>query len=260
VQVTADLDLNQVTTQEEKFDPDGQVVRSTQTGGENSKQVEPAAAGQSSASANVPGTPGATASNSNNSQTDRNEETTNYEISKTVKTTIAEPGAIKKLSVAVAVDGVTTLDAKGKPSGYTARSADEMKRIEQLVQSAVGYDTARGDQISVINVRFQRDEAASGGTVSAAAKMFDFDKNDIMRGVELLVGAIVSALIIFFVVRPLLSTAGGGGSGPAMALLPAGAQSGGAPGAPGGGGMAQLTHDPRTGEPMALAHHSPSEN
>ena len=136
VQVTADLDMSQVTTQEEKFDPDGQVVRSTQTTEEKSKQNEPDTAGQVGASANVPGTPGSNTTSTNASDSGRTEETTNYEISKTTKTTIDAPGQIKKLSIAVAVDGVTTPGAKGKPDAYAPRTAEEMQHIDQLVRTA----------------------------------------------------------------------------------------------------------------------------
>jgi flagellar M-ring protein FliF len=245
VQVTADLDMSQVTTQEEKFDPDGQVVRSTQTTDENAKQNQPDTSGQVGASANVPGTPGASSTSNNASASGRTEETTNYEISKTTKTTIEAPGAIKKLSIAVAVDGVTAAAGpKGQPGAYTARSADEMKYIEQLVRSGAGVDAARGDQVSVINVRFDRD-AAAGGAIASGSKLTDFDKNDLMRGGELLIAAIVAALIIFFVVRPLLgAVSGGGASFAGMRALPAGAV--------GGGGMAQLTHDGQGGQALAL--------
>jgi flagellar M-ring protein FliF len=256
VQVTADVDLDQVTTQEEKFDPDGSggIIRSTQTSGVNSKQNEPATGGQSTATANVPGTPGAPAAGgANTTASDQNEETTNYEISKTTKTTVAMPGAVKKLSVAVAVDGVTTFDAKGNATGYTPRTAQEMQHIEQLVRSAVGYDQTRGDQVSVINVRFAHDAAAGGGTTSAS-KLTDFDKNDLMRGLELLIGAAVAALIIFFVVRPLLATAGGGGP-MAMRTLPAGAPGGGQPG--GGGQIAGATGP--GGESLALPSPKPND-
>jgi flagellar M-ring protein FliF len=266
VQVTADLDLSQVTTQEEKYDPDGQVVRSTQTTDQNSKQLDATPAGGASASANIPGTPGATTSNSTGNSSGSTEETTNYEISKTTKTTVVEPGTVKRISVAVAVDGVTAVDAKGNATGYTARSADEMKHIEDLVRSAVGFDATRGDQISVINVRFQHDPADTLGTASAP-KMFDFDKNDIMRGAELLVGAIVAALIIFFVVRPLLTTANGGPIGAQMQAL---AGPGGAPGSAGAiqnmnvGQTAQGNQfvqgaPGQQGETLALPNHAPSE-
>jgi flagellar M-ring protein FliF len=244
VQVTASLDTSQVTTQEEKFDPDGQVVRSTQTTEENAKQNEPTTSGGVGATANVPGTPGSSSSSNNSSDSGRTEETTNYEISKITKTTVDAPGTIKKLSIAVAVDGVTTPGAKGKPDAYAPRSAQEMQYIDQLVRSAAGFDASRGDQISVVNVRFAQD-AAEAGTASSGSKLFDFDKDDIMRGAELLIAAVVAALIIFFVVRPLLSAASGGPMMAGMPMLPAGAGA--------GGGMAQLTHDPQTGEPLAIA-------
>lgn len=242
VQVTADVDMSQVTTQEEKYDPDGQVVRSTQTVEENAKQNEPDNGGQTSATANVPGTPGASSSSNNSSASGRTEETTNYEISKTTKTTVEGPGQIKKLSIAVAVDGVTTPGAKGQPPGYTPRTPQEMQYIDQLVRSAVGFDAARGDQISVVNVRFNHDMAADGVTATGS-KMFDFDKDDLMRGGELLVAAVVAALIIFFVARPLLSAASGGTT---LAIAGPNALALAGPGAP------QLTHDPQTGEIRAL--------
>jgi flagellar M-ring protein FliF len=245
VQVTADVDMSQVTTQEEKFDPDGQVTRSTQTVEETAKQNQPDTSGQASATANVPGTPGAAATTTNNSSdSGHTEETTNYEISKTTKTTIAAPGAIKRLSVAVAVDGVMTPGAHGKPGSYTPRSAQEMQHIEELVRSAVGYDQSRGDQVSVINVRFD-DSVSQDAAAASGSRLFDFDKNDLMRGGELLVLGVVAALIIFFVVRPLLaSTAATGPVGFAGVRA--------LPGMAGGGGGAQITHDPQSGEALAL--------
>jgi flagellar M-ring protein FliF len=231
VQVTADLDMSQVTTQEEKFDPDGQVVRSTQTVEENAKQNEPDGGGQTSATANIPGTPGAGSTSTNSSASGHTEETTNYEISKTTTTTVGAPGTVKKLSIAVAVDGVTTPGAKGQPPSYAPRSAQEMQYIDQLVRSAAGYDASRGDQISVVNVRFDRDAAASG-VVDQNSKLMDFDKDDLMRGAELLVAAVVAALIIFFVARPLLSAATGGAMAALASSRPASA-----------GGAPQLTYE-----------------
>jgi flagellar M-ring protein FliF len=230
VQITADLDRSRVTLQEEKYDPDGQVVRSTQTVGENAKQSSQAGASGTTAVANIPGgaSPVPTAGEpSNSSNSDHSEETTNYEISHSTRTEVQEPGQIKRLSVAVAVDGVTTLGPKGKAQ-YAARSADEMKRIDQLVRSAVGYNATRGDQVSVINVRF--DHGDEEGTASGLPAMINFDKNDTMRVAELVVLLAMAGLVVFFVVRPLLSTAGSGGS--AMPLLA---------GATGGGGSSALT-------------------
>ena len=247
VQVTADLDMSQVTTQEEKFDPDGQVVRSTQTVEETAKQNQPDSTTPASASANIPGTPGAASSTTNNSSdSGRTEETTNYEITKTTKTTVDAPGEIKRLSIAVAVDGTTAPGAHGKPGAYTPRSAQEMQHIEELVRSAVGYDATRGDQVSVINVRFDS-AVADDAAASSGSRLFDFDKNDLMRGAELLVLGVVSALIIFFVVRPLLASTGGGGpvSLAGMRMLPAAPDGG-------GGGVAQIAQEHPSAQSLAL--------
>jgi len=241
VQVTADLDMNQVTTKEEKFDPDGQVTRSTQTVEENSKQNQPDTQGQASVTANVPGTPGSntTTTNNNTSDSGRTEETTNYEISNTTTTTVNQPGTIKRLSVAVAVDGVTGPPAHGKPGPWAPRSAQEMQHIEDLVRSAVGYSQQRGDQVSVVNVRFD-DSVSDASAASAGSNLFDFDKNDLMRVIELVILAVVAGLIIFFVARPLLAaTAGGGGLLPR--LLPGGSGGGD------GGGQGQIAHEGAAG-------------
>jgi flagellar M-ring protein FliF len=216
VQVTADLERNRVTLQEDKYDPDGQVVRSTQTSGENAKQNS-AAQGASTA-ANIPGAAGGAGGDGSTTDSARNEETTNYEISHTTRTEVQEPGQIKRLSVAVAVDGVTTFGPKGKAS-YAPRNADEMNRINELVRSAVGFSAQRGDQVSVINVRFDRGDEE--GAVSGLPQIINFDKNDMMRIAELGVLLVMAALVVFFVVRPLLSTAAGGGNNAGMQMLAA---------------------------------------
>ena len=210
VNVSADVDMARVTTQEEKYDPDGQVIRSESTTDENSKEASADGSGQASVAANIPGGPGSD-TNANTNSAGKQESTTNYEISKSVRTEVLEPGAVKRLSVAVAVDGVTAIGKDGKPGAYTPRSAEEMQRIEQLVRASVGFNTDRGDQMSVVNVRFPSPEDTGG--VAAASPLMGFDKNDIMRAAELAVLAIVGILMIFFVARPLIGGGGGGKKG-----------------------------------------------
>jgi len=213
VQVSADVDMNQVTTQEEKYDPDGQVVRSEQTNENTSKENEGAggAAATTTATSNVPGggVTAAPTSGEGANETAGTESTTNYEISKTVRTEVQQPGTIRRLSVAVAVDGITAPGKNGKPGPYTARSADEMQRLDALVKAAIGFSADRGDTVQVVNVRFP--DEADGEGVTAASPLMGFDKNDIMRAVELAILAVVSAAILFFVVRPLIRSAGQGG-------------------------------------------------
>jgi flagellar M-ring protein FliF len=216
VNVTADLQLSHVTLQQDTYDPDGQVVRSESTTDENSKQNEPDSNGQVSATNNVPGGVGPNSSNSS-SASGRQESTTNYEISHTTRTEVQEPGQVKRLSVAVAVDGITAEGKNGKPGAYSPRSTQEMAQIEQLVRSAVGYDQQRGDQVTVVNVRFPSADDQEG--VTAANPLMGFDKNDVMRGAELGVLAVVAVLLILFIVKPLLSGLGGGG-GASPPMLP----------------------------------------
>ena len=218
VQVTADIDHSRSTTQEQKFDPDGQVVRSTSTNGSQSQDTTGQADGGVTATNNIPGgaAPNTAPIGSTNSE---NTETTNYEISNTTTTTVKEPGEVKKLSVSVAVDGKYTpaADGKGEPT-YAPRTAEEVQQIKTLVAAAVGIDETRGDKIEVVNVRFNREPSAAPGA-DEGSSMFNFDKNDIMRGVELLVLLVTGLLLIFFVVRPLLKTASGAGAAGVPALV-----------------------------------------
>jgi flagellar M-ring protein FliF len=246
VNVSAEVEMAQVTTQQKTFNPDGQVVRSETTTDEKASENQPDGSGQVSAAANIPGGAGGSSAN-NSSNTGRNESTTNYEISETTRTEVQQPGGVKKLSVAVAVDGVTALGKDGKPGPYAPRSQQEMQQIEQLVRSAVGFDQQRGDQVTVVNVRFPT--AADPDGVSAANPLMGFDKNDIMRAAELGVLAVVALLMMIFIVRPLLKGATGGG-GP-MPMMLAGQPVTHLATTADGQAM-QVTVDPHTGQQLAL--------
>ena len=214
VDVTAELDLSKVTTEQRTYDPDGQVVRSTQTVEESANEQQPDPNGATTAQVNIPEGQEAANIALARSNSEGAQETINYEISSTTRTEVKEPGQLKRVSVAVAVDGVTNGNA------YQPRPPEEMQRIEQLVRSAVGFSAERGDQVSVVNVRFSR-EAADQAGAEAPNPLTGFDKNDLMRGVELLVLAIVAALMILFVARPLLKGTGPS-PGPQLALASAG--------------------------------------
>ncbi len=210
VQVSADLNLDRVTVQDEKYDPDGQVVLSSHTKTDKTAENKSSPSGLTSASQNVPGAQSGASSSPDSNNTTGDDELTNYDVSKTTTTKIQEPGALKRLSVAVAVDWVPGAPVNGKPGAYRPRTPEEMAKIQELVESAVGYDASRHDQVKVVNVRFDP-EIETAGVI--AASPFDFDKNDIMRAAELVVMVLVAALIIFFVVKPMLSVAGGGEDG-----------------------------------------------
>ena len=245
VNVTADIDLARVTLQQETFDPDGQVVRSEQTVEESANENEPNNAGAVTADANIPGGGLGGEDAQVSSASGRTESTTNYEISKTTRTEVQEPGKIQRLSVAVAVDGLRPVGEDGQAGEYQPRTEEEMQRIEQLVRTAVGFDEGRGDQVTVVNVPFTAPDAAGG--VESSNPLTDFDKNDIMRAAELGVLAIVALLIIFFVVRPLLKSASGGGGLPVPTQTITRVVTTTPDGQP-----VQVSVDPDTGQPLAL--------
>jgi flagellar M-ring protein FliF len=215
VNVTAELDLSRVTTESREYDPDGQVVRSTQTVEEDATESQPDASGAATAQVNIPEGQEAPAIAMAGSKTTGSQETTNYEISSTTRTEVQEPGRVKRVSVAVAVDGVMN------GTNYQPRPPEDLARIDALVKAAVGFDQARGDIVKVENVRFSREADAVGGT-EAANPLMGFDKNDVMRGVEMLILGIVAALLIFFVARPMMKGGAGKGAAPAMAMAVAG--------------------------------------
>ncbi|MDO9338408.1 MAG: flagellar basal-body MS-ring/collar protein FliF [Caulobacter sp.] len=248
VEVSADIDMAQVTEQKKTYDPDGQVIRSEQTSEEASEEGSAQNSDTVTAGANIPagdaGNPNFLPLNKN--KTTGAQSTTNYEISETLRTEVLAPGTVQKLSVAVAVDGATGAGTGGKPGPYTARTPEEMAKLDELVKAAVGFNAGRGDTVKVVNVRFSRDDALEG---DGKAGMFSFDKNDIMRFIELGLGAIVVLLLMFFGLRPLLKSLGQPAGGP-MPMLAGAAGARGA--APADAAQMQVQYDPATGEMLAL--------
>jgi len=198
VDVRADMDFDRITTNSESFDPDGQVVRSTQTTNQSDSNTSPNNA--VSVTTNLPNgqTPAGAGTQSRSA---RNEETVNYEISKTVKNQIRDQGTVKRLSVAVLVDGTTTMNADGTKA-YHERSADEMKQLTALVRSAIGYDEKRGDTVEVVNMRFAGVEEPPAE--AAAWNVMGLEKADLIRVGETGVVAIVGLLFLLLVVRPMV--------------------------------------------------------
>ena len=232
VTVTADVDQTSTTKEQVDYNPDGQVVRSTQTSESKDTQASGDNAGVTTAAANIPGgTQQAANIPLPGNQSNSNTETTNYEISTTKTTTVTGPGEIKKLAVSVAVDDIAVPSKDGKsPPTYQKRSDADMQKIRDLVVAAAGIDDKRGDAIQVLNVTFNHDLGEAGG-VAAKAPLLDFDKNDIMRGAEIGVLLVVALLTLFMVARPLMKFINGG---PTTYL--SAANSGGALAMPGGAG------------------------
>ena len=206
VRVAAELDFNRIQETQDTYDPNGQVVRSTQTREEKSLSQDnqgnpPVTAGNQIPNANQGQNAQGTSQTSDNAQT--TEETVNYEISKVTRTQVTEVGGVKRLSVAVLVDGRYEPDANGVMV-YAPRPQPELDQITALVRTAMGFDDKRGDQLQVVNLQFADSPPTPADFATTPASMFDFSREDIMRFAEMGVLILVTLLVLLFAVRPLI--------------------------------------------------------
>ncbi len=203
-QVSADIDFDRIITNSETFDPNSQVARSIQTSEEKESSVDKAAQDVSVAN-NLPDAPQNSATGGSGSNAERVNETTNYEISKTVTNHIKESGTIKRITVAVLVDGnYTTTKAEDgtETSTYNPRSQEELDKLKSLVKSSIGFDEKRGDTIEVVNMQFSRD--LDFGPQEAS---YDWLKRDFDSILKTMVIGIVAVLVILLVIKPLVNRA-----------------------------------------------------
>ena len=225
VEVTAQMDYNRITQTSDTFDPNGQVVRSTQTVEDNSNSADGMANDGVSVGNNLPNAnmAGAGAETGSRQAANRSEETVNYEISRVTKTEVLEPGRVKRLSVAVLVDGSYTTDAGGS-TVYTPRPAQEIGKIQALVKSAMGFDEVRGDQLEVVNLQFATAPALDAGSAAIEDErgVLDFTRAEIIKMAEMAVLAILALIAMLFVLRPLFSSLPGGGPFTGRLALPSG--------------------------------------
>jgi flagellar M-ring protein FliF len=217
--VTAEINFDRISTNEELFDPEQQVVRSAQTTTESS--TEQGEGGEDvSVENNLPGASGDLLGGGPTNESNRTEEVTNYEIGKTIRSTIREVGEIKKLSVAVLVDGrykpaekaapAEGEEAKEEDKGakpemvYEPRSEQEITQITALVKSAVGFNEERGDTIEVVNMQFASVDTDQG-EFTDDRMLFGFEKNKLLDVAEIVTVAIMIILVVMLVLQPMVN-------------------------------------------------------
>ena len=201
VELSADFDYNKITQTSDRFDPEGRVLRSSQTREESSATVD--SNGQVTVANDLPGAQTGTAANPRD-QSKKTEETNNYEISRTTKTEVTEVGRVNRISVAVLVDGSYSKNEKGELA-YTERGKEELDRIAALVRSAIGFDQKRGDQVEVVNLKFAEAPAVIPiAEPSGLLGMLQFTKDDVMNVIELGVMLLLGLVVLFMVIRPLV--------------------------------------------------------
>jgi len=197
VAVETVTDSEQIT--ERRFDPEGRVAVSTEVE-ETSDTSQDAGGGAVTVASNLPDGDGA-AGGGSTSEESQTRTVTNYELSETSRELVRAPGAVRRLSVAVLVNDVTTIADDGTAT-TTPRSADELTALGELVASAVGLDTGRGDVITVRSMPF--DVAPLPGTEAVAGSAWP--TLDMMSLIQMGVLAAVALVLGLFVVRPILTS------------------------------------------------------
>ena len=199
VETSVEMNFDQVHETQEHYDPDSKVERSTQETTDNSRSTE--SAPTVSVSNNLPNADAG--ANSAGSQEQRSEETTNYEVDKTVRTTVQEQPQIRRVSMAVLVDQVPATAANGTVT-WRDRSPDELARIAALARSAVGYDEKRGDKVEVVSMRFVDPDDGAPKIATPTVLGLPVTKADLMRMGQTGLLALVAVLAVLLVLRPMV--------------------------------------------------------
>ncbi len=209
VEVSVDTVTETESIRERRFDPNGRVAISTDTE-ERSDSARNLSADVTVAS-NLPDGDGAGGDESNSTAT-QTRERVNYEVSETELEIHRTPGAIKRLTVAVLVNGERSVEEDGTAT-FVPMPQAELDALEELVASAVGYDAERGDVITLKSLDLPVVEPQ--GTL-ASTSIWQQVHLDAMSLIQMAALALVSLVLGLFVIRPILAK-----SEAAPALLPA---------------------------------------
>lgn len=179
VRVSAELDFTRIEQTKTDYDPEKQVTRSEQNIVDRNQTAD---------SLSYPYV---------NMNKDMTNSITNYELSKNVEHIIHEVGAVKRLSVAVMINGVNkVIDKEGiKTLEYTPRADEEMNKFNQIVKNAVGFDPSRNDQISVINIPFDNSDMEGELEEFYSQKWYEKPEN---QKIIFLLAAILITMILMF--------------------------------------------------------------
>ncbi len=190
------IDFTRTEETQETYDPDGQVVRSQQKLTE--QKTGGMVAGVPGVQSNLPGKR-AGRSTADKAGLRKQTETINYEISKTVSHVVKPTGTIKRLTVAVLVDGTYLKDEKSGEMKYVPRTEEDLKSYEEIIKKAVGYSVERGDELKVINMAFHTQPE-----VVETPEQMDYTKY-IIPAARYATILILSILVLLFLIRPLLA-------------------------------------------------------
>ncbi|MDQ2093974.1 flagellar basal-body MS-ring/collar protein FliF [Rhodalgimonas zhirmunskyi] len=207
VEVSVETQMETESIREKSYDPAGRVAISTDTEERSNNSTETSGDDVTVAS-NLPDGEGGAGDNASSQNTETRERV-NYEVSETHREVLRQPGAIKKISVAVLVNGVPQTGEDGQTE-VLPRASAELEALRELVASAVGFDEERGDVVTIKSMAFE--SIALSGSEASSGFLTGLDL-DFMSIIQLIILAVVALVLGVFVLRPLLKGAANGEGG-----------------------------------------------
>jgi flagellar M-ring protein FliF len=200
--VDAQLNPRNSVMTEEEINPDLATLKSQQSEEEMLDGNRTSPAGVPGSRANLPGAED-TEQIGFRQNVRKELKTQNYEVPKTVRNVKEAAGGVERLSVAVLVDGVVkqVTDKDGNVTEqWAARSPEEMKKIEQIVRSAAGFSSTRGDTVTVENIAFQKEDFSEAERLLTTLER----KKLLHSAMKWLILSLSLGLFFFVVVRPFM--------------------------------------------------------
>jgi flagellar M-ring protein FliF len=196
--VTAIIDFTKIEKTEERIDPESQVIISEQRNTERS--TNGTVGGVPGVASNLPDK-AAVQSETHQSQSEKKEETINYEVSKVVSRIMTAPGEIKRVSAVVLIDSASKQkvidEAKAVPF-----SEEEIKQIEEMVKKAIGFTAERGDEVKVISMPFEKLATLEEEPPTPKREVIPL----VIGNLKYIVPVLAILLLVLFVIRPLIKT------------------------------------------------------
>lgn len=214
VEVSVDTVTDTETIVERSIDPESRVAISTDVE-ERTNSATDSRGGDVTVASNLPDGDAAGGNGASTNENNESRTLTNYDVSEVQREVLRAPGAIRRISVAVLVNEVTTTGEDGEPQ-QQPRSEEELAALRDLVASAIGIDESRGDVITLKSMPFESVDLP--GTEAAVEQGLPVD---LMSMVQLAVLAIVTLVLGLFVVRPILTSSQAALPAPEAPDLPA---------------------------------------
>ncbi len=206
VRVNAEIDFDKITLNEEEYDPTATAVRSSRNIEENAQigqkrdETEQALIDQRRG---VMPSPGET-----RNKKIKKDVATNYEINKITRTILKPAGTIKRLSVAAVIDGTYEFEKLNDGTTkrkYIPRTEQELKKFEEIVKKAMGYNEDREDQVTVSSISFSV-TAPMDNEVAVAPSKLDQILDIVKDYKKTLINLLLVAMVFIFIVKPLLKS------------------------------------------------------